>query len=184
MTRSPRRFLIIDDDVQFAAILARSLQRRGFETATADCGEDALAQATSGAPDCVVLDLKLAGESGLQLLPQLVARLPLARILVLTGYASVNTAVEAIKRGAINYLCKPASTDEILAALEEDGEAPEPALSATPLSVDRLEWEHIQRVLQEHDGNVSATARALGMHRRTLQRKLFKRPSPRPTGGG
>jgi two-component system response regulator RegA len=98
------------------------------------------------------------------------------RILMLTGYASIQTAVEAIKLGATNYLPKPATTGEILSALQSLEGNPDLPAAEQPLSVDRLEWEHIQRVLAEHDGNISATARALNMHRRTLQRKLAKKP--------
>jgi two-component system response regulator RegA len=98
------------------------------------------------------------------------------RILMLTGYASIQTAVEATKLGATQYLPKPASVDEILAALANETANPDIPVAAQPLSVERLEWEHIQRVLAEHDGNISATARALNMHRRTLQRKLAKKP--------
>jgi two-component system response regulator RegA len=123
-----------------------------------------------------VLDLRLAADSGLRLIPPLKAAYPEIRILLLTGYASIATAVEAIKLGATHYLPKPAGVDEILSALgAEEGDA-EVTPAEAPLSVDRLEWEHIQKVLAEHEGNLSATARALKMHRRTLQRKLAKRP--------
>ncbi len=98
------------------------------------------------------------------------------RVVILTGYSSITTAVEAIKRGACNYLCKPADADDVLTALLSDQADPDSLVPEHPMSVDRLQWEHIQRVLAEHDGNISATARALGMHRRTLQRKLQKRP--------
>lgn len=172
-------FLIVDDDAQFAHILGRSLKRRGFASRWAATGEAAQQELAEQSPDYILLDLKLESESGLQLLPQLRELAPEAGILILTGYSSVNTAVEAIKLGAINYLCKPASTDEILQALDAVDGNPDVAIDDQPLSVDRLEWEHIQRVLQEHDGNVSSTARALGMHRRTLQRKLQKRPVKR-----
>ncbi|MEC8429588.1 MAG: helix-turn-helix domain-containing protein, partial [Pseudomonadota bacterium] len=112
---------------------------------------------------------------GLPLIPKLKQQLPQLDIVMLTGYSSINTAVEAIKLGASNYLCKPANADEILAAFEAEPDA-DIEISNAPISVNRLEWEHIQKVLAEHEGNVSATARALGMHRRTLQRKLQKRP--------
>lgn len=110
------------------------------------------------------------------LIPGLLALEPATRILVLTGYASIATAVEAIKLGAVNYLPKPADADQIVAALAATGGAAGAAINQRPLSVNRLEWEHIQRVLRDNDGNISATARQLGMHRRTLQRKLAKRP--------
>jgi two-component system response regulator RegA len=170
------RILVVDDDAAYAASLARALARRGHQAQTAPDGGSALNMVRAGAFDAVVLDLKLAQESGLGLIGPLRARCPGLRILLLTGYASIATAVEAIKLGATHYLPKPASVDEILAALgrtEGDADLPAPP---TPLSVERLEWEHIQQVLAEHGGNISATARALKMHRRTLQRKLAKRP--------
>ena len=126
-----------------------------------------------------ILDLNLGGETSLNLIPILKKQLPEIRILILTGYASIATAVEAIKLGADNYLAKPADADEILSAmLASDGIKMEPneSTSLEPMSVRRLEWEYIQRVLMENNGNISATARQLKMHRRTLQRKLQKRP--------
>ncbi len=117
----------------------------------------------------------MPGTSGLVALPQLLESVPEARLVVLTGYSSIATAVAATKAGACNYLCKPATIDQILEAFESTGDQA-PEIPVDPISVERLEWEHIQRVLQDHDGNISATARALGMHRRTLQRKLQKRP--------
>jgi two-component system response regulator RegA len=126
-------------------------------------------------PDYIVLDLNMPGTSGLVVLPHLLELAPTARLLVLTGYSSIATAVQATKAGACNYLCKPASIDEIIAALG-GGTVPQADVAQQPTSLNRLEWEHLQRVLQENDGNISATARALGMHRRTLQRKLQKRP--------
>ncbi|MBC7183218.1 MAG: response regulator, partial [Marinobacter sp.] len=126
----------------------------------------------NGPFDRCVLDLNLAGESGLQLLPELLDMRPDLDILVLTGYGSIATAVEAMRRGAINYLCKPVTVNQLLAGFEPlDGS---PDLRNEPPSVEEMEWEHIQRVLNENNGNVSATARALNMHRRTLQRKLQK----------
>ena len=130
-------------------------------------------------PDLISLDLKLEGSSGLNLLPLLVEASPQSKIVVLTGYSSIATAVEAIKLGAVNYLCKPADADEILAAFQKQEGNPDAPLAEQPMSVNRLTWEHIQKVLHENDGNISATARALGMHRRTLQRKLQKRPVKR-----
>ncbi|MBK8289126.1 MAG: response regulator transcription factor [Pseudomonadales bacterium] len=168
--------LLVEDDAVFASVLARSLQRRGHRVVLAADVVQARERLSGQAFTHAILDLKLAQESSLPLIPELLAVLPDLQILVLTGYASIQTAVQAVKLGAINYLCKPADTDTILQALqrgEPDEEAP---LAGQPLSVDRLEWEHIQRVLAEHDQNISATARALGMHRRTLQRKLAKKP--------
>jgi two-component system response regulator RegA len=170
------RILLVDDDAVFVAMLAQALRRRGHEVATAGDPEGALAEAHRLRPDAAVLDLKLAEASGLGLIGPLQALRTDMRILLLTGYASIATAVEAIKLGATHYLPKPADADEILAALgREQGDA-EAAAPDEPMSVDRLEWEHIQKVLAEHEGNVSATARALKMHRRTLQRKLMKKP--------
>jgi len=168
--------LVVDDDPTFAQVLARTLTRRGLCVAVAHDLASAIAAARKQKPQRAIVDLKIGAESGLQVIAALRETLPQIAIVMLTGYSSIATAVEAVKLGAINYLCKPADIDEILAAF--DATAPNPDLTPpdNPLSVDRLEWEHIQRVLQEFDGNISATARALGMHRRTLQRKLQKRP--------
>jgi two-component system response regulator RegA len=122
------------------------------------------------------VDLKLPGDSGLKVVETLAGLPRPPRIVVLTGYASIATAVEAIRLGALHYLAKPANADEILAALMRDQPDADLDVQPEPLSVARLEWEHIQKVLNEYDGNISATARALKMHRRTLQRKLDKRP--------
>lgn len=171
------RILVVDDDATFNGVLARALGRRGFTVEGLTDADAALAAARRQPPGRVVLDLNLAGGSGLALIEPLLRLNPACRIVVLTGYASITTAVDAIKLGAVQYLAKPVEVEAILAAFESGArpslEAPPPA---QPLSVDRLEWEHIQRVLAEHEGNVSATARALKMHRRTLQRKLSKRP--------
>ena len=128
-------------------------------------------------PARIVLDLNLNGTSGLSLVQPLLDVLPDVRIVVLTGYASIATAVDAIKLGACQYLAKPVEMDAILMAFDSvAGASPDQPIDTETLSVGRLEWEHIQRVLREYDGNISATARALKMHRRTLQRKLMKRP--------
>ncbi len=169
-------FLIVDDDTSFREILVRALQRRGFSAVCAGDGDAALQLAQAQQPRRAVVDLKLANESGLDIIAALRQAQPQLDIVMLTGYSSIATAVEAVKRGAVNYLCKPATVDEILAAFEANATAVTPAISAQPPSVDRLEWEHIQKVLLDHQGNISATARALGMHRRTLQRKLQKYP--------
>lgn len=172
--------LLVDDDDIFRGVLARALARRGYAVTTAGDAATAYAQAQSLAQplEYAVLDLKMPGDSGLALIEKLIALAPDARIVMLTGYASIATAIEAIKLGAIHYLAKPCDADEIVAALHKPsaGDTRLPIFD-TPLSVNRLEWEHIQRVLAEHDGNISATARALKMHRRTLQRKLAKYPS-------
>ncbi len=169
------KLLLIDDDEVFVAILSRALQRRGHQTQVVQNGSEALVALQRQAYDGCVLDLRLAHESGLNLLPDLLERAPDLRILVLTGYASLATAVAAIKSGACNYLAKPASADEIMQALSLTAVS-KPELTEDPMSVGRLEWEHLQRVLAQHEGNISATARSLKMHRRTLQRKLAKKP--------
>lgn len=170
--------LVIDDDASFNDVLTRALCRRGFAAEGAGDAQAALVMAQRKMPGRVVLDLNLGGNSGLALIEPLLNINADCRIVVLTGYASIATAVDAIKLGAVQYLAKPVEVDTILAAFDigarpNTGEAP----TAAPLSVGRMEWEHIQRVLHEHDGNISATARVLRMHRRTLQRKLAKRPA-------
>ena len=169
--------LLVEDDATFSATLARALKRRGYEVHVAATPELAMEAAHDEAPDWIVLDLNLAGASGLKLIGALRAANDACRILMLTGYASITTAVDAIKLGASHYLAKPVDADTIVKALLDDSAPDDEATSDQTLSVSRLEWEHIQRVLAEHAGNVSATARALKMHRRTLQRKLSKRPS-------
>jgi two-component system response regulator RegA len=170
---TPETFLLVDDDEVFTQVLARALSKRGHQVLTACNSEEALQLAGSHPVTKALIDLKMEGETGLQLIPEL-KKLPAPPIIVmLTGYSSIATTVEAIKLGAINYLCKPASIEEILNAFNTGNAV---TIPASPPSVDRLEWEHIQKVLNEHEGNISATARALGMHRRTLQRKLQKKP--------
>jgi two-component system response regulator RegA len=171
--------LIVDDDVNYGTQLQRSLLRRNFSVDLAHDAASALAAAAVSVPDAALLDLKLAEDSGLRLIEPLRALSASMVIVLLTGYASVATAVEAIKRGADDYLPKPAAIDAIVRALTGDGsldefeDAPE---TMTPLK--RLEWEHIQQALSASGGSVSAAARLLGMHRRSLQRKLGKRPVP------
>ncbi len=168
--------LLADDDPTFCSVLCRALEKRGFAVSVAHCVEEASPMARQNPPEFAVIDLKMSGASGLTLVKILHELDPATRIVVLTGYASIATAVEAIKLGATQYLSKPANADEIVAAF---GHLPSDTLpvSIQPPSVERLEWEHIQRVLRENQGNISATARALNMHRRTLQRKLSKRPA-------
>lgn len=168
--------LLVDDDEAFRKVLARALERRDFAVTTAPDVSEALAIAQAQPPEYAVVDLKMPGDSGLVLIERLIELDPNTRIVMLTGYASIATAIEAIKLGATHYLAKPVDADQVVAALNKtEGDASLP-ISDSPLSVDRLEWEHIQRVLAEHEGNISATARALKMHRRTLQRKLGKKP--------
>jgi len=168
--------LLVDDDATFCQVLGLALSRRGFAVHTAYGSAAALQLARVRPPEYAVVDLNLAGDSGLGLIVELLALDPAIRIVVLTGYASIATAVEAIKLGAVNYLAKPADADQVLAAFAATGGDPTIPVNVRPLSIGRLEWEHIQRVLRENGGNISATARQLGMHRRTLQRKLAKRP--------
>jgi two-component system response regulator RegA len=176
MTAGSGRMLLVDDDTVFTSVLARGLGRRGFDTRCCAGAAEALAASGEFRPTHILLDLNMPGTSGLVVLPQLLEVAPQARLVVLTGYSSIATAVEAIRRGAVNYLCKPATVEEILTAFDTGPAETATAVPSNPISVERLEWEHIQRVLLEHDGNISATARSLGMHRRTLQRKLQKRP--------
>ena len=168
--------LLVDDDETFTRVMARAMSRRGLRVSIANSADEGLALAKDDLPDYAVLDLKMEGDSGLVLLPKLLELDAEMKVLILTGYSSITTAVEAIKRGACNYLCKPADADDVLAALLSDHGDLATLVPENPMSVDRLQWEHIQRILADHDGNISATARALGMHRRTLQRKLQKRP--------
>ncbi len=173
------KILLLEDDEVFAGVLQQSLRRRGFEVQWFSCAEQVEMLTGKEAFTHAILDLKLEQGSSLPLIPGLLARWPDLQVLVLTGYASIQTAVQAVKLGAINYLCKPADTDSILAALCTPQQAMDIEPPEQPLSVGRLEWEHIQKVLADCDNNISATARALGMHRRTLQRKLSKRPLAR-----
>lgn len=169
--------LLVDDDDTFRMVLADAMQRRGFEVWQAQSAEIAYEQVQKEAPEYAVIDLKMSGESGLILVRKINMLNLGTKMIVLTGFASISTAIEAIKLGAIHYLAKPVDADEIIEAFSKNqGDADTP-VSSNPMSVDRLEWEHIQRVLAEHDGNISATARSLNMHRRTLQRKLGKNPS-------
>ncbi|WP_043319230.1 response regulator transcription factor [Microbulbifer sp. HZ11] len=181
MSRSSPRLLIVDDESGTRNMLERAMSRRGFDTRVAESVDEAQGLVAREKFDCALLDLKIHRDSGLELIAPLRSANPRARIIVLTGYSSIPTAVAAIKLGADDYLCKPAGGDQLVAALTgEQGAAdvvPElPEIASAPPSVNRLAWEHIQRVLAENEGNISATARALGMHRRTLQRKLQKRP--------
>lgn len=171
--------LLVDDSEVFVRVLARALDRRGFDVTTAADVPQALTLAEANPPECAVIDLKMPGPSGLVLVKRLNEMDSATRIVVMTGYASIATAVEAVKLGATHYLAKPVDADEIVIALNKSAGDENIPLSSEPLSVDRLEWEHIQRVLSENDGNISATARSLNMHRRTLQRKLGKFPKKR-----
>ncbi len=170
------RLLLVDDDETFCQVLQRALEKRGFEVCVAQTLQAGLAQAIRLTPEYAVIDLRIGHDSGLIMVKKLKELDTNTRIVVLTGYASIATAVEAIKLGAIQYLTKPADADEIVAALQKQKGDPNVELKDKPLSARRMEWEYLQKVLMEHDGNISAAARALRMHRRTLQRKLDKRP--------
>lgn len=174
--------LLVDDDESCRWAMGRAFERRGYAVTTADSVASALDLLTHFSPEYAVVDLRMPGGSGMTLVKQLRESDPNTRIVMLTGFASIATAVEAIKLGANDYLIKPVDADAVEVAL---GTADAKALKATQandaateqlISVDRLAWEHIQRALSTHGGNISAAARALGMHRRTLQRKLAKRP--------
>jgi two-component system, response regulator RegA len=178
MTQPPSQLgLLVDDDALYLRTLQRSLQKRGVATVAAQNFTDALAAAEVHRPDFALIDLKLGNDSGLGLIEPLRDLREDMTILLVTGYASIATAVEAIKRGADNYLLKPVTAEAILRALAgEPDKAVELESTMVPLS--RVEWEHIQQALNETEGNISAAARLLGMHRRSLQRKLAKRPGP------
>ena len=174
------RWLIIDDDVIFAATIARGLQRHGHLCVLAHDGATARRLAEETQPSRVLLDMRLGKESGLALLPDLRAALPDANIVVLTGFASIATAVRAVKSGANDYLPKPILLRDLLAHFSATTSSEVRSdMSDDAMSPRRIAWEHIQRVLGDCDGNVSAAARRLGMHRRTLQRTLAKRPTAR-----
>jgi two-component system response regulator RegA len=169
-----RSLLIVDDDKVFCDRLARAMASRGFETSTASGVEDAMAALTAAAPSFAVIDLKLADGSGLDVMRALKLRNPAARAIILTGYGAIATAVLAMKLGAFDYLAKPVNADEVAAALASEKLEPGERVEH-PMSPDRVRWEHIQRIYQSCERNVSETARQLGMHRRTLQRILAKR---------
>lgn len=171
-----QRILLVDDDQIYLLRLAKALRDRGCTIATAETAEAAPAAAAALKPQAAVLDLKLPGASGLTCLRELRAAWPELRVLMLTGYGSIATAMEAVRQGAWDYLTKPADADQILTALTRDPTQAQKEAEITPSSLDRMEWEHIQRVLNDNEGNVTQTAAALGLHRRSLQRKLRKEP--------
>lgn len=171
-----RRLLIVDDDEVYCRVLSDAIQKRGFLVKYALDQQQACLIAEEFKPEYVIVDLRLGDESGLQLIKQLKESDITREIVMLTGYASIATAVEAVKLGAIQYITKPTNTDEILAAFKLKQTDYNLLQKEPPLSVKRLEWEHLQKVLFENDGNISEAARQLNMHRRTLQRKLAKRP--------
>lgn len=174
---SPSRLLLlVEDDTAFARTLSRSFERRGYTVLQASSADAVRQLLEQHKPQYAVMDLKLAGNSsGLSCVQLLHQHNPEALIVVLTGYASIATAVEAIKLGACHYLAKPSNTDDIEAAFSRVEGSPDVALSTQPTSIKTLEWEHIHEALAESGFNISETARRLGMHRRTLARKLEKR---------
>lgn len=170
--------LVVDDDETFRKQLARAFKRRGFEVHRAANYEEAMVIAAEIPMHLAVLDLRMPGEDGLTLLRDLLEQQPELEALVLTGYGSIATAVDAVRLGAVNYLQKPADADDILAAFERGHKPPleEADRDYDAPSLERAEWEHIQRVLADCGGNISKAARRLGIHRRTLQRKLDRGP--------
>ncbi|WP_257541119.1 response regulator transcription factor [Sphingobium sp. CFD-1] len=170
-----RLLMIVEDDESFARTLKRSFERRGYEVLLADSHEKLDALLAEHDPGYAVVDLKLGAQSGLPCVQRLHTHDPAMLIVVLTGFASIATAVEAIKLGATNYLAKPSNTDDIEAAFARSGGDPAAPLAPRPTSIKTLEWEHIHEVLKDSDFNISEAARRLGMHRRTLARKLAKR---------
>jgi two-component system response regulator RegA len=170
------RLLLVDDDETYCRVLKSALEKRDYEVLVANDVQSGIALAEQNLPEYAVIDLRIGHESGLELVKKLISLDANTACVMLTGFASIATAVEAIKLGAVHYLTKPANADEILAALHKNEGDATVSISENPLSVKRLEWEHLQKILMQHDGNISAAARALNMHRRTLQRKLEKRP--------
>jgi two-component system response regulator RegA len=171
----PRSLLIVDDDAPFRERLVRAMRDRGYETTGVAGHAQAIEAARDESPEFALVDLRLPGESGLSVVRDLKALDSSTIVVVLTGYGSIATAVESIKLGAASYLTKPADADQIVAAFE----GIQPAEDAQAPSLARVEWEHIQRILTDCGGNVSQAARILGIHRRSLQRKLGKRPASR-----
>jgi len=173
---TPRRLLIVEDDATFARTLQRSFERRGYRVWTARSPDELEAVLPEASPDYAVVDLKLGTASGLPCVRRLHAQDPAMVIVVLTGFASIATAVEAIKLGACHYLAKPSNTDDIEAAFGRAAGDPAVAIGDRTTSIKTLEWERINETLVETEFNISEAARRLGMHRRTLARKLEKRP--------
>ncbi len=169
--------LLVDDDEVLRERLAQAIRARGYEVRTAGSADEALREATKDSPEMAVLDLRMPGMNGLELLREIRKQDPATRVLMLTGYGSIATAVQAVREGAVGYLPKPADADEIIAALNGTQTMTEKGVETPSLA--RAEWEHIQRVLADCGGNISEAARRLGIHRRSLQRKLHKYPPAR-----
>ena len=178
MAESRPSLLLVDDDATYRDRLAKAIAQRGYEVRTAANADEAVNQAEADSPEFAVLDLRMPGESGLDLLRRLMAVDPTTKVLMLTGYGSIATALEAVRLGAVNYLTKPVDVDDILAAFDPEAKVSETNPELETPSLARVEWEHIQRVLSDCEGNLSEAARRLGMHRRSLQRKASrKRPA-------
>jgi len=177
-----KKLLIIEDDESFAAVLARRLERHDYQVDITHTTQSGLELAEKISPEYVLLDMKVGDDNGIHILPKLRELLPNSRIILLTGYASIATAVESIKSGADDYLSKPIDGASLLATLQGGVKTAYKGASKGKHNIEpsmspaRMEWEHIQQVLKVNQGNISETARQLGMHRRTLQRKLAKKP--------
>ena len=176
MSDNERSILIVDDEAPLRERLVRAMRDRGLDARGAADADQAIAAAREDSPELAVVDLRMPGRGGLELVRELLAIDPATRIVVLTGYGSIATAIEAIRIGAVHYLQKPADADQILVAFDPDNNTATTNEGADVPSLARVEWEHIQRVMHDCDGNVSQAARLLGIHRRSLQRKLGKNP--------
>ena len=175
-----KKLLLVEDDIVFANTLKRRLTKHGFDCVHVDSNSEALLACHRHKPDYVLLDMKLAQETTLSIITPIRQSLPKSRIILLTGFASIATAVEAIKLGANDYLTKPLDTQTLLATLEDSkvsAAITSAEIVSETLSAEQLQWQHIQQLRKANGGNVSATARQLSMHRRTLQRKLQKKPT-------
>ena len=174
-----KKILLVEDDTAFANTLMRRLTKHNFECMHVETNSEALLACHRHQPSYVLLDMKLAKETTLNIITPIRQSLPDSRLILLTGFASIATAVDAIKLGADDYLTKPLDTQTLLAALNKSKASlisTNAQIDGDPLSTEQVQWQHIQQVLKANDGNISATARQLSMHRRTLQRKLQKRP--------
>ena len=179
MSRILQTILVVEDDDAFRSILVQALGSRGYEAQGVADAAAAIASARRDSPEMAVVDLRLGDESGLDVVRELKAIDPSTTIVVLTGYGSIATALESIRLGAAHYLTKPTDVDHILAAFDRGLSARPRDLPTETPSLARVEWEHLQRVLTDCDGNISEAARKLGIYRRSLQRKLLKHPVPR-----
>ncbi len=170
------KLLVVDDDEVFCQVLSKALRRREYNVEVAHSEAEAAEISKWQHPEFAIVDLRIDKDSGLDVIKLLIEKEKGIRIVVLTGYASISTAVESIKLGAIHYLTKPAQVDGIIQAFYHDEGNAAVDITTQAMSAKRVEWEHLQKVLRDNHGNISAAARAMGMHRRTLQRKLAKKP--------